>query len=167
MFFSFQAFLVNTLFYPFLAIFVLYIIGRPKYLVTQTNKLWSLRVTKYQISVFTGLSFIFGLGALYNFINRREREITLKEMYEGSYNAEAIDNQKKLIFLCERGIFLYLAFFIMTLVFVKFADVYEKKYELEARIEISREENGRVNSPNKINNLNVPQASAGAKKKLD
>lgn len=175
MFFSIQSFLTNTLYYPFLGIFLLYVIGNPQFLITQINKLWSLRVTKYQISVFTALSLFFGIGALYNYINKLDRDAALKEMinWEGPYNVEAVDNQKKLIFLCERGIFLYLAFFIMTLVFVKFADVYEKKFDLEAKLGVDAKEKDKLNVSNnekekhkeKEKEKDLPQA--GVKVKSD
>ncbi len=135
---GFQSFLVNTLFYPFLIIFVLYVIGSPRFLISKINNLWSLRVTKYNISVFIGLSSLFAIGGLYNYIIRLEKIATLNDMInlDRVYTVEAIDSQKKLIFLCERGIFLYLAFFIMTLVFVKFSDVYQKKFEIESKLEL-------------------------------
>jgi hypothetical protein len=167
--------LTSTLYYPFLGIFILYVIGRPQFLITRINKLWSLKVTKYEISVFTGLSIFFGLGALYNYINRLDREAALREMIslDGHYNVEAVDNQKKLIFLCERGIFLYLAFFIMTLVFVKFSDVYGKKFDLEAKLDSLEDKNtSKVNKEvvkEKLvsTNVNSNLPEAGGKMKSD
>lgn len=148
---SFQGILVQLLFYPFMIIFALYVLGKPRFIIKNLSSIWSLRITRYEVSVFSFLSFIFAVGALFNYYDLRENSFVLEKLYEnsnGSYHSEVIENQKKLIFLCERGIFLYLSFFILTAVFVKFSDVYKKKYELEDQIE-EKEKNKKAENARK------------------
>ena len=127
--------------YPFLSIFVLYVIGRPRVLIKQINRLWGIKVTSYKLPLFFVISCIFLIGALYNLQKRIGKVEKLSKITESipehlHLTSDSIESAKRALFKCERGVLLYSFFFIITALFVKFADVYGKKFELEEKLNL-------------------------------
>lgn len=135
---TFQAILAEYPLYIFTVFFIIYLIGKPRMLIQLVNKLWTIEITKYNISLFALLSLIFAFGGLNNYFNYYHENIELKSILElgnqDIHYSDLIERKKKFIYLYERGIFLYLTFFIMTLLFVKFSNVYQKKFALEDKL---------------------------------
>ena len=136
-----STFLNDYCIYPFMGIFVLYVIGRPKFLIKQISKLWGIKVTSYKLPLFFVISCIFLIGALVNLSNRLEKVEKLSKITESipehlHLTSDSIESAKRALFKCERGVFLYSFFFILTALFVKFSDVYEKKFELEEKLNL-------------------------------
>ena len=131
-------FLTNYILIPFLGLFLFYCFGRPRWAIRLINKVWGLTLTKYEFSVFTFLSMFFFCGSFYNYIDRMSKLGHLNEILENRTNNEysqKLEHQKKMVFRCERGMYLYFCFFLLTIVCVKLADVYEKKFVLEENLE--------------------------------
>jgi len=139
--FTIAYFLTNYIFYPLFCLFLFYCFGKPRFIMKIINKVWGIKVTKYEISIFNLLSGIFALGAIINYIERFQNSQILYDLMashsEGEY-CQGIEKQKKLVFKSERGIFLYFTFFLLTVVCVKFADVYEKRFIEEEELERER-----------------------------
>lgn len=135
-----QSYLAQFLIYPFLVIFMLYIIGRPKFLVKKLNTVWSTTVYQnYKLGLVLILLFSLGVGS--NLYSRYEK---INELAVASASFDIsdakFDHAKKFIFLCERGVYLYFMFLLFSLLFLKFEDVYSKKFALEYELELAQKE---------------------------
>jgi hypothetical protein len=130
-----QYLLANYLSYVFISIFVLYLIGKTDFLIKLISKIWDCKIYGYNICTFSLLYFTFGVC---NNIN--ERRLKINEFNDAIVkmnlpgNDSKFDSIRKTIFLYERGVFLYLTFIVFIIAFIKFADVYNKKFKLEAEL---------------------------------
>jgi len=50
------------------------------------------------------------------------------------YNNQLYEDNLRLLYRHERNIYIFLCFFIISMIYVKFSNVYEKTYELENKI---------------------------------
>lgn len=129
----------------FLPIYIGYVIGRPRFLVTWLSKLWDLRVTPRRIRLFYVLSFFFVFQIFLTWVRRMKTVDDYKkdiEMYlKSSSHLETIpeytkDEKLRQIYLYERDIFQYLAYFVFLWIYVKCSNVYRKIYMLEDELKI-------------------------------
>lgn len=131
---TFSEFLGAYLFWVFLAIFIMYILGKPRRLIVILNKLWLIKLY-HNIPIFGYIIGLSLLNILYNLWVRSMKVESLERLIdEHRASSELIIAEKKFIFMCERTIFLYSLYMVFIMVFMKFSNVYEKKYELEDQI---------------------------------
>lgn len=148
---NFQYYLGNFLIYPYLVIFFLYVIGRPKFVVSRLARLLDFKLYRgYTTQTITLIAYTLGIIS-----NIYDREKKLQELTEASIKHDITDERfnvlKKTIFLCERGIFLYLSFLVLTIVFMKFSEVYSKKFKLEDELESLKAVGSEKNAKDKKN----------------
>lgn len=132
---SFSEFLGNYLIWIFAAVFILYIVGKPRAIINVLNKIWLIKLY-HNIPIF---GYIIGISFLNICYNGYFRSLKLESLTfminEHRVTSEVIISEKKIIFMCERTIFLYGCYIVFIMVFMKFSDVYKNKYEIEDRIE--------------------------------
>lgn len=154
---DFQNILATQIIYIFILIFVIYVIGKPKWLIKKLNQIWGLVIKGQKVSFY--LLGYFGWCCLYNIVMRINKSNELNNSIDVTGlkpHDPRFDDIKKMIFKFERGVFLYLAFVVFIISFIKFADVYSKRYELEEEIKNITE--GKNKKSNQNPNNEPPEA---------
>lgn len=131
---NFQFYLGQYVIWPFILGFICYVIGKPRFLVRSMNKIIDFKlISNHQF--YKVLIFMSSFGIVSNLYDRHYKLAELqKASLATNVNDVKFNSAKKTIFLCERGIFLYFLYLIFTLTFMKFSDVYSKKFELEDKL---------------------------------
>ena len=137
--------------YIFAPMLIIYIIGKPKFLIELLNKFLLIRDPLYKIRIFFFLAFFFVGSIFQTFYRQYNISQLLDEEYSktnpNSYNAQ-IDNYIRTSFLFQRNINIYIFFFVSIIIFLKFSRVYEKTYELENRLKELRHNTNHNNHNN-------------------
>ena len=135
-FINIQYFLANYVVYAFIVIFLLYLIGKPNFIVKLISKIWDFSYKGYNVCTLALIYFTIGL-----LNNLNERRLKMNEFNDAIIKLNLpgrdakFDSIRKSIFLYERGVFLYLTFIVFIIAFIKFSDVYNKKFKLEKELE--------------------------------
>lgn len=132
---SFSEFLGNYLIWIFAIVLIIYIIGKPRGVINFLNRIWLIKLY-HNIPIFGYIIGISFLNIIYNAYIRSLKVNSLTYMInEHRVTSEVIISEKKIIFMCERTIFLYSCYIVFIMVFMKFSKVYEERFELEDRVE--------------------------------
>lgn len=130
-----------------LPLFVIYLVGMPKFLIKQLNKLWNIRVTPNRIRLFLYLSYIFLLLIFLSWMKRMKTiEDYNKELQMHKDNNQHLDvvpeyskdEKIRQIYRFERDIFTYLAYMALVWIYVKFSHTYDRIFHWEERLQTAK-----------------------------
>ena len=124
-----------------LLMFVIYIIGKPRFLITLLNKILLIPIYRIDIPLSAAMSFLLLIPMLQNSISYYSDKIELEEYlehYQKYHHSNDFDKKYEYllrkIFFKERNIFIIFCLMILIFIFVKFSSVYSKTFDVEDEI---------------------------------
>ena len=135
-------FLYNyVLIYVYIPMLILYFIGKPRFIIKTLNWILLIRHPMYKISIFFYASFFFVANMVLLYVQKESVTGKIEEIMQQAvsmggniYNNQLYEDNLRLLYRHERNIYIFLCFFIISMIYVKFSNVYEKTYELENKI---------------------------------
>lgn len=119
--------------YFFLPMFILYIIGKPRFIVKILNKILELREPVFHYKIFGHLSLFLGLNAVFNYYRKiKVGEEILEFVSTGAPNLRQILEPKyREQSLYERNFYLFVCLSIMLIIFLKLSFSYKEIIQIE------------------------------------
>jgi hypothetical protein len=127
-----------------LPVFIIMLIGRPRFLITWIHKFINLKEPFLKVKLFRGLFSVCLLTVLYSYYRKWSLENLVQEITKSQRQGEVIGNinflDEKLreAHLFERNAYMFFTFMILMIVVEKFCHSYFKLWNLEDEVKAAK-----------------------------